>query len=136
MRHLAPLWLDPHGSDQAEPVERKRWLGERLHRQTDEQQRVVVAGRSVALQLAASITAMDEHPFTILPYGDGDGFHGRLTVGCPVARLVVDVLAPETARAMVAVGRAGGVSRDVDSAMAAPEGLRWFQRKFSRVART
>ena len=118
-------------SDEGQPVEREGWLSQRLDRQPEEQQRVVVTCRPVAVQDSAALAAVDEHPFAVTAHGNRDGLHGRLAVGRPVARIVVDVPAPEAVRAMVPVGRAGRRRGNVQPAMHATEGSDRFQRGIS-----
>src|SRR6187402_276126 len=92
-------------SDEREPVERERWLGERLDRDPDEQQRVVVAGDPVARQRPAAVAAMDQDPLAVLADGDRDRFHRGEAVRGAVARVVVDVAGPEAVRTVVSVRR-------------------------------
>ncbi len=51
-----------------QPVERERRKGERLHRETQQQQRAVIRGTPVGVQNAASAAPMDEHPFALTPH--------------------------------------------------------------------
>src|SRR6266496_1663383 len=70
---------------------------------------------------------MDQHPLTVPADGDRDRLHRREAVGRPVARVDVDVAAPEAVRTMIAMGGAGRVGRDVEPAMIAAECGRAFQ---------
>ena len=110
-----------NASQRPKPIQREGRLGDGAHRDTDEQQRAVVAGDAVRVQHAAAVAAMDEHPFAVAADGDGDGFHRRKAVRRPVARVVVDVPRPEAVWAMVPVRGAGGVRRDVEAALDAAE---------------
>ena len=112
-----------HTLDEREPVERERWLGERLHGDPDEEQRIVVAGRPVRGERAAAPAAVDEDPFAILADRDRDRLHRRLAVRRTVARVDVEVTRPEAVRAMVAMAGAGRHERDVEPAMDAAEGF-------------
>src|SRR5690349_5474003 len=59
-------------SDEREPVERERRLGEGLDRDPDEQERVVVAGGPVRRQRPAAVTAVDQEPLAVAADGDRD----------------------------------------------------------------
>ena len=83
---------------------------------------MVVTGRSIEVHNIASEAPVDEHPFTVTSHGDGDGFHRRSAVGVAIAgHLVVEVLAPQAARTVVAMRGPGCVEWDVETAMTAAE---------------
>ena len=82
-------------SKPAQVLEGERWLGQRPHRQAEQQQRVVVRGRPVEVNDLAGQASVDDHPFAGAAHGDGDGLHGRPTVRRPVAGdVVVEMAAP------------------------------------------
>lgn len=113
--------------DQRKAIQRERRLGERLHRDPHEQERVVVAGDPVARQRAAAVAAMNEHPLAVLPNGNGDRFHRGQAVGRAVARIVVEVTRPEAVRTVISVSGARCACRDVEPAVNAAERLSLFQ---------
>jgi hypothetical protein len=77
---------------------------------------------SIQVELVTAAASMHQDPFSGPAHGDRDRFHERTAVGIPIAgRVVVDVAAPETVRAMVAVSGADGSQRHVEMTMAAPE---------------
>jgi hypothetical protein len=95
-----------------------------LDGETHQRERVVVAGRPVEVERAAAGTAVDEHPLAAAPDTDRDGFHGRPAVveSRAVTGPVVDMATPQAVGTVVAMGRARGIERDVEPAVAAPEG--------------
>ena len=114
----------PAGLQLGDPFDRKRRLSERLDDEPKQKEGVVVAGRSIQPKRVTSPASVDEHPFAIAADADGDRLHQRVAVGVAIARaVVVDVPAPQTVRAVVPVGRAGGLRGDVQPATAASEGL-------------
>lgn len=109
--------------EQAQSVEREGWLCERADGQSHEEQRVVITRDAVAVELAAPSAAVDEDPFAVAAHGDGYGLHGGQAVGRAVARLtLVDVTAPETGGAVVAMRRARRGNGDVHATVDAAEG--------------
>jgi hypothetical protein len=116
-----------------EELQGERRSGEGLDGDPYEDERVVVAGDAVQVHLATAGAAVDERPLAVAPDVDGDRFHGRVAVGLPVTgHVVVDVAAPEAGRAVVAVGGAGRVQRDVEPAVHAPEGAATISRSGQR----
>ena len=98
-------------SFEGEPIERERGKRKRLHSQSHEQQRRVVRGGSVRVQLAAAGASVNEDPLPPTTHGDGDRLHAgaALVEHGPIAGPIVDVSAPQACRAMIAMLRAGGV---------------------------
>src|SRR5690349_2147293 len=61
------------GSEQPQAVQGERWLGEGPDREPHEQQRVVLRGRAVEVDLATAGAAVDQAPLPGPTAGDGDG---------------------------------------------------------------
>lgn len=135
------LWAPPRGrclsrrtsaipperdsSEPTDPVERKRRSCQWLHRELKEQQRRVVAGRSVQMDLVTCAAAMNEDPLTIASDGDGDRLHRRAAVCAAVARcVVIEVTAPEAAWTVVPVSCARRDERHVKAAASAAKRAR------------
>src|SRR5207249_1911271 len=81
-------------------IERERRVCERGRGELQQPDRIVVAGDAVWAQLLAALAAMDQHPL-VFAHPDGDGLHRAAAAGCAVARTLVDMHAPEAARAVV-----------------------------------
>ena len=91
------------------------------------------AGRRVGAGL------VNQHPPAFAAHGDRYRLHGAGAASLPVTRdVAVKVPGPQAARTMVAVGRAGGVERDVYAAMSALKRARKRQvwRPFRAVLRS
>src|SRR5689334_17547636 len=121
----------------AEVREGRRGEGQRS--QLHEQQRVVIAGRAVHPEPPAARATVNQHPPAFAADGHRYRLHGARAVRLPVTRdVAVKVPGPQAARAMVAVGRAGGVERDVYTTMPALKRARKRQvwRPFTAVSRS
>jgi hypothetical protein len=106
----------------SDPFERKRRLRQWLDRQTQQEERVVVPGRAIQVEDVTSRAPVDEDPLPVSAHCDGDGLHERAAIGGSVARaVIVEMTAPETVRAVVPVGGAQGVDRDIQATVAASE---------------
>jgi len=120
-------------------VVRDRRRGEGQRGQLHEQQDVVIAGRAVHPQSPAARAAVNQHPPAFAADGDRYRLHGTGAAGLPVTRdVAVKVPGPQATRAMVAVGGAGGVERDVYAAIPAHKRARKRQvwRPFTAVSRS
>src|SRR5205085_6893783 len=120
-------------SERSDPLDRERRLRERLHRQAEQQERVVIAGPAVEPELVTVRAAVDEHPLAVASGRDRDRLHERAAVGSPVAgRAGVEVAAPQAVRTVVAMCGAGRVLRDVEAAPATSERARTVARTSAR----
>ena len=108
----------------AQAVEREGRLRDGADREADEQQRVVVAGGAVQVELVAAGAPMHEQPLTVSAHRDAQRLHQGSAVGGAVARSVVDVTTPQTQRAVVAMSGALRFEQDGGAAMAAGERAR------------
>ena len=85
-------------------------MGQRADGEPEEHEGVIVPCSSVEVDFLAAQAAMDEDPFTVAANGDSDRFHGGSAFGSTVPwDAVIDVAAPQAARAVVAVIGAGRV---------------------------
>jgi hypothetical protein len=74
------------------------------------------------MQFVAAPASMDEDPFAIAANGDRDRLHERAALRRPITRVVVvEVTAPQAARAVVPVRRSRRVCGDVQPATATSE---------------
>ena len=104
--------------------QRERWQSQWTGGQPEQQQRAVVAGRAIEVDLVTAGAPVDEDPLPRAADAHGDGLHRRAARRSPVAgRVVVDMPAPQAGRAMVAVGGAGRVEWDVELAVSAAEAV-------------
>jgi hypothetical protein len=69
------------------------------------------------------LAAVDDRPFPIPANPDGDGFHLPATALQTIARLDVQVTAPETIRAMIPMFGAVGIGIDRPAALLANEAI-------------
>ncbi len=100
----------PVTSQPSDPLHREGRTRERQHREAEQDERVVVAGGAVEVNLVASRAPMDDDPLAVAAHGDADGLHQRAALSIAVTGgVVVEMAAPETGRAVVPVGGAGRV---------------------------
>jgi hypothetical protein len=92
--------------DRLKPFQGEGRLRDGAYGQRDEREFVVVARNTVGAQFAALAAAVDDRPLAFLPHPDGDRFHRAMTIRSAVARRLVQMTAPETPVAMVAMFRA------------------------------
>src|SRR5690349_1767568 len=102
-------------------LQRKRRPHQRPPRELHQRVRVVVAGDAVQAHGRAGLAAVHERPLAVVAHGDGDRLHRAHAARPPVTRDVVEVPAPEAARAVVAVPGARRPHRYVQTAVAAAE---------------
>jgi len=108
--------------DVRDPLERERWLRQRLDRDPEQDERVVIPGRAVQAKRVAARAPMHQDPFPAAPHADGDRLHERAAVGVSVpGGVIVEMTAPQAVRAVVAMSRAERVRRHVQPTVAAPE---------------
>jgi hypothetical protein len=107
--------------DPPDPFQGERRLGKWSNGQAQQHEGAVVAGRTIEMELTASPAPMHDNPFATAAHGDGDGLHERSTFRSAIAGLVIEMLAPQTVRAVVAVSGPGGFDRNVGTAMTALE---------------
>jgi hypothetical protein len=88
----------------------------RLLRERDERCRIIMVRSVVALDISALDAAVDD-PIRRRGTLEGQGLHHSLACGCAIARIDIDVLAPEAVRAMVGIT----VAFDEGAAMLADE---------------
>jgi hypothetical protein len=105
-----------------EALERKGRHRQRQRRNTHEQQRVVVTGCLVEPKPPTSRTSVDQNPASLAADGDRDGFHPTRASSLAVTGdVLVEVLRPQTARAVVAMACTGCVERDLYTTVCALE---------------
>src|SRR4051795_4093351 len=104
-------------------LQRERRRVQRPVRQPQQRVCVVVAGDAVQAHRRARLAAVHERPFAVLAHRDGDRLHRPGAARAPVAGYVVEVPAPEAARAVVAVPGARRRSGYVKPAVAAAEAV-------------
>jgi hypothetical protein len=102
-------------------IEWKRRLSYRAHRQRQQRYFVIVPGDSILFQSAAGDATVDDDPLLAPPDGNSNRLHDTPARGSAVARLFVQVYAPQAPRAMVAVHRPRGGRIHVTPAMSAGE---------------
>src|SRR6266511_906773 len=111
--------------DLSDPFDWERSLCQRLDREPQQEQRVVVAGRAIQAELLAPSASMDQHPLAVTSDADRDGLHERTTIGVSVAgAAVVEMAAPQTTGAVIPVCLAEGLDGDIQPAVAASERIR------------
>jgi len=111
--------------DLSDPFDWERSLCQRLDREPQQEQRVVVAGRAIQAELLAPSASMDQHPLAVTSDADRDGLHERTAIGVSVAgAVVVEMAAPQTIGAVIPVCRAEGLDGDIQPAVAASERIR------------
>jgi hypothetical protein len=94
--------------------------GERQRRELDQQQHIVIGGRSVHPQSAAARAAVNEHPPVLAANRDGYRLHASRAISLAVTwGVAIKVPGPQAAWAVVAVRSARRIEGDVYSAMAA-----------------
>jgi len=104
---------------------RERWCGQRQRGQLHKQQHAVIGGCPVHPQPPAACATVNQHPAAFATDGDRYRLHAARAVGLPVAgNISIKMPGPQAARTVIAMGRAGGVQRDVYAAMAAHKGTR------------
>jgi len=118
---LAMTWAPRGSSDLRDQLDGEGRPAERHDRQSQQQQRLVVSGRSIQVELIAPEAPVDQDPFAITSHGDRDRFHRRSAVGVAIAGRVVEVLAPQAARAVVAMCGPWCIEGDVETAVSAAE---------------
>lgn len=96
-------------------------MSERPDRDLQQDQWVVVTGCAIQMDDVTTVASVNEDPLPVATYGDRDWLHERVAERGPITRAVVQVAAPQTVRAMVAVSGADGEGRDVQAAMTAAE---------------
>jgi hypothetical protein len=106
----------------AADVWRRQWRQERCRQrqrgQLQQRQHVVVGSGLVQPEAAAVGTSMDQHPAALAADGDRDRLHTARAAGFPVPRHVaVEVLGPQAAGTVVAMGGTRRVERNVYAAM-------------------
>ena len=87
--------------------QRKGRLAQGLHGDGHQLHRVVVRRHTVGTESAAALAAVDDGPFAVFSYPDGDGLHDTAAVRGTVAGLNVHVQAGKAIGAVVAVVAAG-----------------------------
>jgi hypothetical protein len=113
---------DLHLSD---ALDRERSLCQRLDREPQQHQRVVVAGRAIQAELLTPSASMDQHPLAVSSDADRDGLHERAAIGVSVAgAVVVEMSAPQTIGAVIPMRGAEGLDGDIQPAVAASERIR------------
>lgn len=128
MENLAPVCVSIAASQQGDSLQGEWGLRQGQNGQPEEEQRAVIRGGAVEVDLVAAGAAVDEDPLAVAADRDGDGLHGGPALGLAVAwAIVIEVTAPEAVGAVVAVARPGGINRDVEAAMATAErvGTTW-----------
>jgi hypothetical protein len=96
-------------------------LSERPDRDLQQDQWVVVTRRAIQMDDVTTVASVNEDPLPVATYCDRDRLHERVAERSPITRALVQVAAPQTVRAMVAVSGADGEGRDVQAAMTAAE---------------
>src|SRR3954468_17135222 len=104
-------------------LQRKRRPLQGPPRQLQQRVRVVVARDAVEPHGRARVAAVHERPLAVLADGDGDGLHRAGARGRPVSGHLVEVPAPEAARAVIAVPGARRRSGYVQPTVAAAEAV-------------
>ena len=119
---LAMTWAPRGSSDLRDQLDREGRLPERSDRQPQQEQRLVIGSRSIEVHLVAAEAPVDQHPLAVTANGDGDRLHRRPAVGVPISGgVVVEVLAPQAAGAVVSVRGPGCSEWDVETAVTAAE---------------
>ena len=109
--------------NERQPIQREGRQRQRLDGQPQQEQRRVVACRTVRVELAAAGAAMDDHPFAAAADADGDRLHAgaALVEHGAVARPVVHVARPEAGGTVIAVLGAGRIGGNVEATVNAAE---------------
>jgi hypothetical protein len=103
-------------------LEWERCLHQRLDRQPQKHERIVVPGGPIEVKLIATGAPVDQDPLPVPAHGDGDRLHRRTALGRPVSRaVVIEVPAPQAVRTVIAVRGAEGVCRDIQPTVPASE---------------
>lgn len=87
-------------------IQRKRRLRQRLGRKRHHRPRVVVTRDAIRAQMSTRFAAVDDRPFAVGSYPDGDRFHGCAAGAHAITRRDVQVQTPQAMRAMISMPRA------------------------------